>query len=135
MSHFYRKPFPAMSRALLAGAAHLRCHCRLSVRLLIVTGSFCACADSVGALLNYEGLARLSEFAGQNEEARAAFRDGLEEHAATSRFLREYGLFEKRRGDLQVYTLLHIFWLPSLLSNPHLYPQIRCCKPPVVTWF
>ena len=59
-------------------------------------------ADAKGALLCFEGLARLTEFLGAAEAARAVFAAGERRGPPTSRFLREWALFEKRQGDLDV---------------------------------
>ncbi len=74
-------------------------------------------ADVAGALLCFEAGARLEEFRGRIDAARALFRAGKARveaasgsgsggggggsGAAASRFLREWAAFEKRAGDLQ----------------------------------
>ena len=74
-------------------------------------------ADTAGALLCYEAAARLQEFRGCIDEARALFRAGKERlqalgggsgssGAVSSRFLRDWAAFEKRAGDLQARSTL-----------------------------
>lgn len=55
-----------------------------------------------GALLCSEGLALLEAFRGRVDEARATFRAAAEDQQPSGRLLREWALFEKRQGRLQV---------------------------------
>jgi hypothetical protein len=66
-----------------------------------------ACFDSAereGALLCCEGLALLEAFRGQIDAARATFQAAAEDRQPSGRLLREWALFEKRQGRLQVLT-------------------------------
>ena len=62
-------------------------------------------ADKAGALLNYEAAANLEAFRGRLDEARRLFREGSMRSRPSSRYLREWGAFEKRAGSLDVSTL------------------------------
>ena len=62
-------------------------------------------ADKAGALLNYEAAANLEAFRGRLDEARRLFREGSARSRPSSRYLREWGAFEKRAGSLDVSTL------------------------------
>ena len=55
-----------------------------------------------GALLCSEGLALLEAFGGRVDAARATFRAAAEDQQPSGRLLREWALFEKRQGRLQV---------------------------------
>ena len=61
-------------------------------------------ADKAGALLNYEAAAKLEAFRGRLDEARRLFREGSASSRPSSRYLREWGAFEKRAGSLDVST-------------------------------
>ncbi len=61
-------------------------------------------ADKAGALLNYEAAAKLEAFRGHLDEARRLFREGSVRSRPSSRYLREWGAFEKRAGSLDVST-------------------------------
>jgi tetratricopeptide (TPR) repeat protein len=55
-----------------------------------------------GALLCSEGLALLEAFRGRVDAARGTFRAAAEGRQPSGRLLREWALFEKRQGRLQV---------------------------------
>jgi hypothetical protein len=55
-----------------------------------------------GALLCSEGLALLEAFRGRADAARGTFRAAAEGRQPSGRLLREWALFEKRQGRLQV---------------------------------
>ena len=61
-------------------------------------------ADKAGVLLNYEAAAKLEAFRGRLDEARRLFREGSARSSPSSRYLREWGAFEKRAGSLDVST-------------------------------
>jgi tetratricopeptide (TPR) repeat protein len=73
--------------------------------LLIAAGP--ATAERAGALLCAEGLALLEAFRGQVDAARATFQAAAEARQPSGRLLREWALFEKRQGRLQVGCLAH----------------------------
>lgn len=56
----------------------------------------------MGALLCAEGLALLEGSRGNAAEARTVFAAAAEAWAPSARLLREWALFEKRQGNLEV---------------------------------
>ena len=59
-------------------------------------------ADDAGALLNFEAAAKVEAFRGDLDNARRLFREGKTRCRPSSRYLREWGAFEKRAGSLDV---------------------------------
>ena len=59
-------------------------------------------ADDAGALLNFEAAAKVEAFRGNLDNARRLFREGRTRCRPSSRYLREWGAFEKRAGSLDV---------------------------------
>ena len=60
------------------------------------------CTDDAGRLLNYEAAAKVEAFQGSLDNARRLFREGKTRCRPSSRYLREWGAFEKRSGSLDV---------------------------------
>ena len=60
------------------------------------------CTDDAGRLLNYEAAAKVEAFRGSLDNARRLFREGKTGCRPSSRYLREWGAFEKRSGSLDV---------------------------------
>ena len=62
-------------------------------------------ADREGALRCFEGLGLLHAFRRDGVQARATFKAGLRRWKPTSRYLREFALFEKRQECYQVLNM------------------------------
>ena len=58
--------------------------------------------------MNFEAAAKLEAFRGKLDEARRLFRQGAERCRPSSRYMREWGAFEKRSGSLDVSLVLYL---------------------------
>lgn len=67
-----------------------------------VRGQHVPYTDDAGRLLNYEAAAKVEAFRGNLDNARRLFREGKMRCRPSSRYLREWGAFEKRSGSLDV---------------------------------
>ena len=82
-------------------------------------------AEREGALLCAEGLALLQSSQGDPGAARAVFAEVSQAWPPSARLLREWALFEKRQGRLQVRLCVHHLRIPSTWLFPWLVRLVK----------